>query len=304
MGAPRRNIPYYPGCTLKTKASNFESSAIECARVLGMEMVEIPEWNCCGTVFSLTSDDLIHHVGPIRNLIRVQEMSGNGVPEDENRVLTLCSMCFNTLKRSNLRMRENPDDLKTVNDFMDTEEDYRGEIEVVHFLEVLRDLGAEAIAEKVVNSLEGLNVAAYYGCMLLRPKEVGIDDPEEPRIMDGILGALGARVIYNSYMKVCCGSYQVMHDKYAVARLVRDIINHAREDGAEVIATSCPLCAHNLDDRQREVKELDPDFEEMPVFYFTELMGLAFGLKPKASAADLHYVSATDLLKEKQLLSF
>jgi heterodisulfide reductase subunit B len=302
MSAPKRRIPYYPGCTLKTRASNFESSAIECAGALGLEMAEIPDWNCCGTVFSLTNDDLIHHVGPVRNLLRVQEMLGDGMPEGENRVLTLCSMCFNTLKRSNLRMRENPENLKTVNDFMDNEEDYRGEVEVVHFLELLRDLGTERISEKVVNSLAGLNVAAYYGCMLLRPKEVGIDDPEEPEILGGILGALGVRVIYNHYMKLCCGSYQVMHDKYVVARLVRDILNHAREDGAEAIATSCPLCAHNLDNGQKDVKDIDPDFKEMPVFYFTELMGLAFGLDTEFLGSAHRYVPAEHLLKESHLL--
>ena len=159
MSTDSKRLPYYPGCTLKTTAGNFEVSALASARVLGMELVEIPRWNCCGTVFSQTDDDLIHHVGPVRNLIRVQEMNRDGIVKDEYRLVTLCSMCFNTLKRADLRMRENPDNLKTLNDFMNLEDDYEGNVEVVHLLELLRDLGPEAIAEKVRNPLTGLKVA-------------------------------------------------------------------------------------------------------------------------------------------------
>jgi heterodisulfide reductase subunit B len=302
MSGERHRIPYYPGCTLKTRASNFEVSAMACARTLEMELVELPDWNCCGTVFSLTSDDLIHHVGPVRNLLRVQEMNRDGLVNGEMRLLTLCSMCFNTLKRANLRMTESPDDLKTINDFMDTEDDYEGDVEVVHILELLRDLGPEAISEKVENPLNGLAVAPYYGCTLLRPKEAGIDDPEEPTIQNGILAALGVDVVYNRYMKVCCGSYQAMHDMHAVAGLVYEILSHARADGAQAVVTSCPLCAHNLDSGQMEVKALDPDFEEMPVFYITELMALAFGLEWGPSRNGHQYVSRERLLKESQLL--
>jgi heterodisulfide reductase subunit B len=249
MNSERHRLAYYPGCTLKTTASNFEVSALGAAAALGMELVELPRWNCCGTVFSLTDDDLIHHVAPIRNLIRVQDMKRDGVLSDGSRLVTLCSMCFNTLKRANLKARENLDDLKTINDFMYLENDYTGDVEVVHFLELLRDLGPEAITERVDNPLAGLRIAPYYGCMMLKPKEVGIDDPEEPTIQNDILTALGAEVVYNHYMKLCCGSYQTMHDKYAVAGLAYDILSHARVDGAQAIATSCPLCAYNLDNR-------------------------------------------------------
>lgn len=303
MSTEIQKLPYYPGCTLKTSAANFEISAMASAKTLGMELLEIPRWNCCGTVFSLTSDDLIHHVAPIRNLIRVQEMNREGTVDDEYRLVTLCSMCFNTMKRADLRMRENPDDLKTINDFMNLEEDYEGKVRVVHMLELLRDLGSEAIAEKVEVPLSGLRVAPYYGCMLLRPKEVGIDDPEEPTIQNDVLTALGAEVVYNNYMKVCCGSYQTMHDKRAVAGLVYDILTHAQADGAQAISTSCPLCAFNLDNRQKVIKEIYPEFEEIPVFYFTQLMALAFGLGPSSYGFEKNHVPAENLLKEMELLA-
>jgi heterodisulfide reductase subunit B len=302
MSTDRRVFPYYPGCTLKTTARNFEASALASAAVLGIDLLELPRWNCCGTVFSLTDDDLIHQIAPIRNLIRVQEMNREGLLAGENRLVVLCSMCFNTLKRANLRVRENPDDLKTINEFMYLEDDYEGDIEVVHFLEVLRDLGPEAIAGEVQNPLEGLRVAPYYGCMMLRPKDVGIDDPEEPTIQSAVLAALGAEVVYNPYMKVCCGSYQTLHDRYAVAGLAYDILTHAQADGAQAIATSCPLCAYNLDSRQKQVKEEHPEFEEIPVFYFTQLMALAFGLEPDSYGFDQHYVPPELLLKGRHLI--
>jgi heterodisulfide reductase subunit B len=295
-------FPYYPGCTLKTAAKNFEESALASAAILGIELVELPRWNCCGTVFSLTADDLIHHVAPIRNLIRVQEMNENGIVEGENRLITLCSMCFNTLKSANALAKSNLDNLKTINDFMYLEKDYRGGTEVVHFLELLRDMGFDKIKEKVKKPLTGLKVAPYYGCMMLRPKGIGIDDPEDPTIQRDLLAALGAEVIDNPYKKVCCGSYQTVQHKDVVAGLAYDILAHAQREGAESITTSCPLCAFNLDNRQSEFEEEHPDFNRIPVFYFTQLMALAFGLEERYCGFDANYVDPRPLLKEKNLL--
>ncbi len=295
-------ISYFPGCTLKTSAQNFETSAIASAKVLDVEMVELPRWNCCGVVTSLATDDLIHHVAAIRDLVRVQEMNKNGLVKDNYRLLTLCSMCFHTLKRANLRVQENPDDLKTINDFMYLEEDYEGKVEVIHFLELLRDtIGFDKVKEKVKKPLGGLKIAPYYGCMLLRPKEVGIDDPEEPTVQKNLLGALGAENVDNAYGKRCCGSYQTVRDKYVVADLAYDILSRARLEGADAISLSCPLCAFNLDNRQREVVEKYPDFTPMPVFYFTQLMALAFGLNEEVCGFDLNYIDPRPLLKEKKL---
>ena len=295
-------VPYFPGCTLKTTARNFEESAIASARALGIEMVELPRWNCCGTVFSLSADDLIHHVASIRNLIRVQEMNKQGLVKDDHRVVTLCSMCFNTLKRSNLRVKENAEDMKKINDLMYREEDYQGHVEVLHFVELLRDLGFGKIKRTVKKDLTNLKIAPYYGCMILRPKEVSIDDPEAPTILDEVVGALGAEVISTPYNKVCCGSYQTVQDKYTVAELAHDILTHAQKAGAEAVATTCPLCAFNLDNRQKEVLEKHPEFNKMPVLYITQLMAIAFDLDKKFYGFEQNYVDPKPLLKAKKLL--
>jgi len=297
----KMKIPYYPGCTLKTSAKNFEESAIASAKRMDIELIELTRWNCCGTVFSLTSDDLIHHVAPIRNLIRVQEMNKQGLVKDEFRLVTLCAMCYNTLKRPNLRVKENPEDLEKINNLMYLEEDYEAKVEVIHFLKLLKDMGFEKVNEKVKNPLKNLKIAPYYGCILLRPKEVGIDDPEDPTIQEELLEKLGAEVINNPFKKVCCGSYQTVQDKNIVVDLSYSILTRAQKEGAEAITTSCPLCAFNLDNRQKEVKGKYPHFKEIPVFYFTQLMSIAFGLDKKYCRFDLNYIDPEPLIKSKGL---
>ncbi len=292
-------LPYYPGCTLKQKARNFEVSALAAARHLGIELVEIPRWNCCGAVYSLTTDNVMRQVGPIRNLIRVQQLNDSGeLPE--RRLVTLCSMCFNVLKRANLMVRSDPEALRLVNQFMDTEPDYRGEVEVVHFLEILRDvLGFEKVSDGVARPLEGLRVSAYYGCTLLRPREVGIDDPEAPRVMEDLIAALGAEPVDNPNKSLCCGSYHTVgRNVEIVAKRAYRILQGARDRGADLVITSCPLCSFNLEARQDLARKLYPDFRPMPVLYFTQLLALAFGLEEEAGLEE-NLVDPRPLLRDK-----
>ncbi len=289
-------IPYYPGCTLKTHAKNFEDSALTSAKALGIEFQEFERWNCCGVVSSLTSDDLMRHLAPVRNLIRVQDIG-------QKEVVTLCSMCYHTLKRSNQLVKENPDKLKTMNDFMDRENEYTGGVEVKHYLEILRDMGWGKIKKKVKKKLKDLKVSPYYGCVILRPEEIGIDDPESPTIMGDLIKAMGADVIDTPYTKLCCGSYQSVTDKESSAELCHTILNRARENGAEIIITTCPLCAFNLDNRQQVIKKLHPDFKEMPVVYFTQLLALALGAEESALGLGGNAVDAKPLLLSKKLLT-
>ncbi|RLG92699.1 MAG: heterodisulfide reductase, subunit B [Candidatus Hecatellales archaeon] len=294
-------IPYYPGCTLKTSAKNLEVSALESAKVLGVELVELPRWNCCGAVFSMATDDLIHQLAPIRNLIRVQEMNEKGIVENENRVVVLCSMCFNTLKRSNMFVKEDKERLEKINNFLsDTEEPYQGNIEVIHFLELLKnDIGFDRVAEKVKKPLKNLKIAPYYGCLLLRPEEIAIDNPQSPKVLENLLEALGATVVDTQFKTRCCGSYQTVNRKELVAELAYDILNQVKISGADCVVTSCPLCMFNLDTRQEEVKKAHPEFKTIPVFYFTQLMALAFDLGESFYRFDLNYVNPKPLLSEK-----
>jgi len=279
-------VLYYPGCTLKTSARNFEDSAIASLKVLGVDLVELKRWNCCGTVYSLTSDDLIHKVAPIRNLIRVKEQG-----EGDDRVVTLCSMCYNTLKQANDFFKGDKESRDKMNDFMDREIDYNGDVEVLHLLTFLKEvIGFDNVAKKVKNKLSNLKVASYYGCLLLRPQNAAIDNPENPTILEDLFTSLGIEVVNFPYKNECCGSYNTVNAVDLIVERTYRIINSARSLGANIIATSCPLCQFNLDRRQKDVKEKYYDFEEMPVVYFTQIMGRAFNVERESLRVDLNYV--------------
>lgn len=287
---------YYPGCTLKTSAKNLESSALAVAKALGYEMIEMEQWNCCGVVSSLSDDDLMHHVAPLRDLIHVED-------EGEDRVLVLCDMCYNTLKQTSLRVKENPGDLETLNDFMDKENDYKNTVKVIHFLEFLRDeVGFSTIKKMVKHPLTGMKIMPYYGCMLLRPREVAIDDAEEPTILSDLLKALGAEVVDNPFKVECCGSYHTIDQNEMISKRSYRISNNAGLKGAEAMVMSCPLCKFNLDVRGKEAEALFDGYEQMPIFYYTQLMALAFGLGEDSCGFDTHAVNPVPLLDKKGVI--
>jgi len=281
-------LSYFPGCTLKTKARDLDLSTISAMEALGIELEELPRWNCCGTVFSFADDDLIHQIAPVRNLIRAQEQGAN-------KLVTVCSFCFNTLKRANLLVKENSDKLDTLNTFMDEEDDYKGNIDVVHLLEVLRDdVGWEQIAGKVRNPLNDLKIAAYYGCTLHRPKEAAIEPPYKPKALNDLIKAVGATPIDFPDMTTCCGSYQAVANPDIVISRTKEIIASARKSGAEIIAVSCPLCECNLRENQKE-----PDELRMPVIYFTQLLALALGVDSHLHQDNYNAEAARLLLESK-----
>jgi len=291
------DLSYYPGCTLKTKAKNLEDSTIASMKALGINLVELPRWNCCGTVFSFADDDLIHQVAPIRNLIRAKE-AGNG------KVVTLCSFCYNTLKRANLLVKNDPEKRKTLNTFMEEEVDYAGEVEPLHLLEVLRDeVGWDKIAEKVKVPLKGLKVAPYYGCTLLRPEEVAIDDIERPTILHKLVKAVGAEAVDFPFATECCGSFQVVSNQDAIVERAWEILSSALRRGAEIMVLSCPLCDYNLGRKQSELALRYSEFRPLPLVYFSQLLALSLGLGPEACRFDLNYVDPRPLLREKGLVS-
>jgi heterodisulfide reductase subunit B len=274
-------LSYYPGCTLKTTAENFDRSALESAKVLGVELVELPRWNCCGTVHALAKDDVIHHLAPIRNLIRVEELASEGLV-DGSQVVTLCAMCYNTLKRANVVVKEDAEKMQKVRDIMEREKPYSGKVKVLHLLEVLRDLGWNEIAGHIKRPLRGLKVAPYYGCLLLRPRDFSIDDTDNPQIMEMLIEALGADLIDIPFKLKCCGAYHAVQLKEVVAELSHRILDQASKAGADMVVTACPLCEFNLGPRQGEIKKIYREFDSIPVVYFTQLMALAFGVEEAA----------------------
>ncbi|MBN2092467.1 CoB--CoM heterodisulfide reductase iron-sulfur subunit B family protein [candidate division KSB1 bacterium] len=289
-------ISYYPGCTLKAKAKQFDDTTLAAAEVLGLQLNELEMWNCCGTTYSLAHDDLIHQIAPIRNLIRVRD-------KGEDELVTTCSMCYNTLKRANLFIKSDPLIHRRINTFLDNKVEYNGEIKVLHFLEVLKDRpGFDEIKLKVTQPLKDLRVACYYGCLLVRPPEVGLDDLENPTILEKVMTELGAEIIDDPLKTECCGSYQTVNRPDFTADLVYKIVNSMRNRGADVIVTSCPLCQYNLDRRQFDIEKRYFGFSKIPILYFTQLMALAFGKPESIMGFDKHYVDPRPVLRQKSLI--
>lgn len=284
-------IPYFPGCTLKTKATGLDSSTRATLAALGVELAELPDWTCCGTVFPLAQDNYMGMVAAARILI-------NASKEDDGRLVTVCSFCYNVLKRVNYAIKNNEETRTKLTQYL--EEEYAGETKLVHPLEVLRDdVGFEALQGKVNDKVKGLKVACYYGCMLSRPaSEMQFDDePENPTIMEDLVGAVGAEPVDFRYKTKCCGSYQVMKTYDLVVKRVREILEGASASGAQAIITSCPLCQFNLDWIQEKIAEEDSSFTKIPVLYFTQLLGAALDVPDEELGLDKHYVDPKALLK-------
>jgi heterodisulfide reductase subunit B2 len=289
-------ISYYPGCTLKTKAKNLDRAAIASLEALGVEVQEIERWNCCGAVHSLTADDLIHQVGPVRNLVRAKEQGAA-------KLVTLCSMCYNTLARANQIMKNDTVKRDTINRFMDEEIDYAGEVEVVHYLTYLQEeIGWEKIKEQVKIPMADLKVAPYYGCTLQRPAEVGIEPFGSYTLMTGLLEAIGATVMDFSAADKCCGSYQVLGAETGENSAGAVILNIAAANGIEALATSCPLCEYNLGKQQGQMIDKGKIETNIPTYYFTQLLAVALGLGAESCHFELNDPISAELLKSKKCL--
>ncbi len=269
-------ILYYPGCTVKATAIRDEKASLAVLEALGFKIVEVEDWVCCGAVYNLPRDTVIQAVAPIRTLIRAESTMRKHKTSEI--LLTLCSMCNHVLKMADNMYRSDPDVAYKLDVYLSDEPNYEGKLKIMHFLEILRDLvGYDKIKEKVRRSLGGLKVASFYGCLLLRPREVAIDDSEDPIVIEEIMIQLGADPVDYPYRNECCGSYNVVRTPEYVWDRTKDIVESANDYGAEIIVTTCPLCAYNLEEGQkRRKKELKG--REIPILYVSELVAYAFGL--------------------------
>ncbi len=261
---------YFPGCTLKTKAKDLDRYARECAKALGFELEEIENWQCCGGVYPLGSDEIATKLASVRAL--------NDAKEKGQDLVTVCSACHHVIKRVNDDMK-NVEDIQTrANNYMELDEPYKGETTVLHYLEVLRDrVGFDELKKKVVNPLTGRKIGAYYGCLLLRPSGMlAFDDPENPTIIEDFIRALGAEPVVYPYRNECCGGYISLKEKEMSKKMVDRVMDSAAGFGAEALITACPLCLYNLN--------TSTSAKKVPVYYFTELLAEALGIKEEVQA--------------------
>ena len=246
---------YYPGCSLHSTAKEYGASATAVASELGIELVEINDWTCCGATPAHITTHILSIALPVRNLLRAKAMGSY-------EVVTCCAACFSRLKIANALMRDNPRHRAKVNEIVG--EEYQGEVRVRHLLDVIvNTFGLKSLSGKVTRELGGLKVACYYGCLLTRPSEVtGFDDLEEPHSMDDLMEAIGAEVAQWPYKTECCGASFALTRTEIVLKLCRDILQMASDEGAEMLVVACPLCQSNLDTRQGMInKKFGTDFK-------------------------------------------
>ncbi|MDR2527825.1 MAG: CoB--CoM heterodisulfide reductase iron-sulfur subunit B family protein [Synergistaceae bacterium] len=242
----------------------MDETARLAAGALGVTLRELPEWQCCGAVYPMSKEEIAVRLSSVRALMTAR---------DEGRpLLTLCSACHHVIKRVNHDMRTDEDLRAKTNNYLQPETPYAGETQVVHYLEMLRDeVGFDEISRKVTSPFKDLKVAAYYGCMLLRPSSaMRFDNPENPSIMENFVSAIGATPVKFPYRNECCGGYLAIEDRGVSRKASCRVTRSAVQYGGEALITACPLCLYNL-------KENGDG--EVPVYYFTEFLAAALGLK-------------------------
>ncbi|OYY92858.1 MAG: hypothetical protein B7Y41_13950 [Hydrogenophilales bacterium 28-61-23] len=290
---------FYPGCSMQRNARPYLDSLLAIRADIGLELQEIDDWNCCGATEYMSVHRVAAHSLIGRNLALAQAQA---VDTD---VLTAgCSACFLNLSKTDTQMREDAKLNGTVNEALAAGGLHydAGSLKVRHLLDlVCHDIGYDAVKARVVKPLYGLKVAAYYGCQVVRPDYDGRwDSHEHPTAMDTLLRALGAEVVDWSLKTQCCGGHMSVIGPEVAFGLIRRLIHGAAEAGADMVVTLCPMCQLNLDAYQVEMnKHFHTDYR-VPVLYFTQLMGLAFGKSAKELGIGKEFVDATPALAKIQ----
>lgn len=254
---------YYPGCTLKTKAKDLDVYGRRAAEVLGITLEEIDEFQCCGGSFTSARDEIATKLSSIRALAEARDKKQD--------LVTLCSACHNVIKQTNHALKTDSDMAFKVNNYLNPLT-YNGETKVLHYLEVLRDVvGFDKLAQSVVNPQSGKKIACYYGCLLLRPgKVMNMDNPENPRIMEDFVTAIGGTPVIYPYRNECCGGYITLEDPDQAEKNSNKVLDSAYKAQADTVITACPLCLYNLNKNGKQ---------DLEVKYFTEILAEALGVK-------------------------
>ena len=275
---------YFPGCTACSTGIAFEMSAQYMARAIGLNLKEISDWNCCGA----SAAHLINHDLSLALPARSLALSEAELPGLD--VVAPCAACFGRLKTTRHYVRQSSENRDHIESLIERE--YQAEADVFSLLQVVaeNDDIKEAIKSKVQKSLNGLKVASYYGCVLVRPAEIAqFDDVENPQSMDEVMRLVGADPVDWAFKTECCGASLQVTEPSAGKIMVEKILRNAAENGAEAIVTACPLCQLNVDMRQKEVNRMAGTDYNLPVYYFTELISLCLGATAKEIGLDKHY---------------
>jgi heterodisulfide reductase subunit B len=287
---------YFPGCSLERNAAAYHISSLAITKPLGMEFVEVEDWNCCGATEYVSLNLTASFALIARNLAQAAKNT------DSRQLVAPCSACYLNLRKCDSYMAKSPALAEKVNTALAAGGlAYKaGTLKVRHLLDVMvNDIGCEAIAAKVTKPLKGLRVIPYYGCMIVRPEfggDAAFDNVEQPTTLDKLLAALGAEVVPFSLKAACCGGHMTQISEGTGFEMIRRLVKSATDGRADLIATLCPMCQLNLDAFQGPMNKFCKTDYHMPVLYFTQLVGLALGLDAKSLGIGSELVDARPAL--------
>jgi len=284
-----KQYAYFPGCSLEKIALSYHTSSLESTKKVGVELKELEDWNCCGATTYFHVDQLLANALVARNLAMAEKAGLD--------LVAPCSACYKNAYFTNKYLKEDVDLAEHINFALEEDNlQFKGTIEVRHLLEIfVEDVGLEEVKSKVTKPLEGLKVAAYYGCQIVRPKKNG-SNVENPQFYEELIAAIGAEPVNFADRLRCCGGSLIMTNRHAALDMVRKILQNAIDNQAQVIVTACPLCQINLECYQTQVNDEFGTSYSMPVLYFTQLLGLALGVSPKKLGLGKEFVSAMPFL--------
>ena len=269
-----KKYAYFPGCSLEKMAVSYHKSSLETTQALGVELEELEDWNCCGATTYFHLDEILANTLVARNLAMAEKEGLDFVAP--------CSACYKNAYFTNSYMQEDEDLAEHINFALEADDlQLSGDIKVHHLIDIFADdIGPETIKDKVTTPLEGLKIAPYYGCQIVRPRKNG-EEVENPQFFEEILEAMGADAVDFAYKTRCCGGSLLLTNRKAALDMIHILLQNITNSGAEVVATACPLCQVNLEVYQTQVNEEFGTDYAIPVLYFTQLMGLALGIAPK-----------------------
>lgn len=240
---PVTTLLYYPGCTIRRDFPNIEKAALAVLKALGYNVVELRDWYCCGGFPGILSWDHTRYVSALRTLSLAYKQAQE---VNSTTIVTLCPFCYNTLKQASTLHEVNLEMYRRVAEYIkDDVEPYRGGLKVVHFVELLNEK-VDTLAKLAEGRLKNVRVATYYGCTLLRPRSVAVDNPDNPQIVERIVKALGAEVVTHPYRSYCCGSFHVLLDPDIVKKNVERIASIVMSAKTDIVVTPCQLCLYNV----------------------------------------------------------
>ena len=306
MAGDMKKVGYYPGCALEGTGHAYNRSTKEVGKALGLDLVELKNWNCCGAMEVKNIDPQVQTYLSARNLTIAKDMGFD-------KVMAPCNGCYHNLKKAEYDLKNNAHAVE-VNERISKKAGHAtyqpGQVETIHALDWIKTaIGEEELSRRVKNSLKGMKVANYYGCMYTRPRHIfpekdkgpGSESTLKPHFMDDLLGAAGAENVEFPLKTACCGGAHALSDSDTSTKLVLNILETAEACGAEVIATECPTCHTGLEMHQVRAEKVLGRKTKVKILYFTQLLGMALGLSAKKVGVHENMSDPSDLLRAKGL---